>query len=71
MRSRTSGLPDAAAIHAQGGHDMALPFADSHFLTGFGHADKRFHFRADWAAIGPDHEALPALPDHVAAIDRP
>jgi len=65
----TSGLPDAAAIHAQGGHDMALPFADSHFLTGFGHADKRFHFRADWAAIGPDHEALPPLPDHVAAID--
>ena len=65
-----SGLPDAATIHAEGGHDLALPFARAHFLDGFGHADKRFHFRANWAAIGPNHAALPALPDHVAVIDR-
>jgi anaerobic selenocysteine-containing dehydrogenase len=65
-----SGLPDAATIHAKGGHDLALPFARAHFLDGFGHADKRFHFRANWAAIGPNHAALPALPDHVAVIDR-
>ena len=25
--------------------------------------------RANWAEIGPDHAQLPALPDHVAAID--
>ena len=65
-----SGLPDAATIHAQGGYDLALPFETAHFLDGFGHADKRFHFAADWAAIGADHAALPALPDHVAVIDR-
>ncbi len=64
-----SGLPDAATIHAAGGHDMALPFAAAHFLTGFGQRDGRFHFRADWAEIGPDHHKLPALPDHVAAIE--
>ncbi|HUZ73141.1 MAG TPA: molybdopterin oxidoreductase family protein [Stellaceae bacterium] len=64
-----SGLPDAATIHAAGGRDMALPFAEAHFLTRFGHRDGRFHFRADWAEIGPDHQALPALPDHVAAIE--
>ncbi len=49
-----SGLPDAATIHAKGGHDLALPFATAHFLDGFGHADKRFHFEANWAAIGPN-----------------
>jgi anaerobic selenocysteine-containing dehydrogenase len=65
-----SGLPDAGTIYEKGGHDLALPFERAHFLDGFGHADKRFHFAADWAAIGPDHHALPALPDHVAVIDR-
>ena len=64
-----SGLPDAATIHEKGGHDWALPFATAHFLDGFGHADKRFHFRANWAAIGPNHASLPALPDHVEVID--
>ncbi len=65
----TAGLPDAATIHAKGGHDMALAYAAMHFLDGFGHHDRRFHFRADWAEIGPDHASLPALPDQVAAID--
>ncbi|MGO8919179.1 MAG: molybdopterin oxidoreductase family protein [Stellaceae bacterium] len=65
-----SGLPDAATVHERGGHDLALPFATAHFLDGFGHADKRFHFEANWAAIGPNHHALPPLPDHVAVIDR-
>jgi anaerobic selenocysteine-containing dehydrogenase len=65
-----SGLPDAATIHGKGGHDLALPFETAHFLDGFGHADKRFHFRADWASIGPRHASLPALPDHVAVIDE-
>lgn len=64
-----SGLPSAAVLLEKGGHDMALPFEEAHFLDGFGHADRRFHFKADWAAIGPDHVRLPALPDHVAVID--
>ncbi|HEV2549637.1 MAG TPA: molybdopterin oxidoreductase family protein [Stellaceae bacterium] len=65
-----SGLPNAATIYEKGGHDLALPFDRAHFLDGFGHSDKRFHFAADWAALGPNHQALPALPDHVAVIDR-
>ncbi len=64
-----SGLPDAATIYEKGGHDLALPFETAHFLDGFGHADKRFHFDADWAAIGPDHQRLPSLPDHVEVIE--
>jgi anaerobic selenocysteine-containing dehydrogenase len=65
-----SGLPDATTIYEKGGHDLALPFERAHFLDGFGHADKRFHFAADWAALGPNHHSLPALPDHAAVIDR-
>jgi anaerobic selenocysteine-containing dehydrogenase len=63
-----SKLPDAATIFDQGGLDLALPFERAHFLDGFGHGDKRFHFKANWAAIGPNHGALPALPDHVRVI---
>ncbi len=64
-------LPDAATIYASGGHDLAVPFDEAHFLNGFGHADGRFHFKANWAEIGPQHRNLPALPDHVAVIDAP
>jgi anaerobic selenocysteine-containing dehydrogenase len=64
-----SGWPDAATIYAKGGIDVSLPFAQAHFLDGFGHSDKRFHFKADWRAIGPGHAGLPSLPDHVAIID--
>jgi len=66
---KRSGLPGADEILAKDGHDMALPFETAHFLDGFGHADKRFHFAADWAAIGPNHARLPALPDHAPVID--
>ncbi len=65
-----SKLPAADAIIAAGGHDLAHSFERAHFLDGFGHSDRRFHFKADWSAIGPAHSALPALPDHVAVIDQ-
>ncbi|MGH7109777.1 MAG: molybdopterin-dependent oxidoreductase [Stellaceae bacterium] len=63
-----SGLPPAAGFEAGGWLDCRPPFATEHFLDGFGHADRRFHFRADWAALGP-YAGLPAFPDHVAVID--
>jgi anaerobic selenocysteine-containing dehydrogenase len=66
---RASGFPDADSVHAAGGHDCSLPFEQAHFLDGFAHADGRFRFSPDWAALGPDHAALPALPDHVDITD--
>jgi anaerobic selenocysteine-containing dehydrogenase len=66
---RASGLPGADAVHAAGGHDCSLPFERAHFLDGFAHPDGRFRFSPDWAALGPDHAALPELPDHVALTD--
>ncbi|MBM3542419.1 MAG: molybdopterin oxidoreductase family protein, partial [Alphaproteobacteria bacterium] len=66
-----SGLPDADTLHRQGGIDMAPPFETAHFLDGFGHADKKFHFKPDWTAFGQAHAGMPAMPDHMAAIELP
>ncbi|MBV8336193.1 MAG: molybdopterin-dependent oxidoreductase, partial [Alphaproteobacteria bacterium] len=66
---RASGLPEIESFPPDGSLDCCLPFADDHFLNGFPHADGKFHFRADWRAIGPEHARLPAFPDHVAVID--
>ncbi len=66
---RASGLPGVAEFPPDGWLDCCPPFATAHFLDGFGHADDKFHFRANWAALGHDHAGLPAFPDHVAIID--
>ncbi len=65
---RASGWPGAEALTEQRWVDAQPDFDDSHFLTGFGHADKKFHFRADWAALGP-YGGLPSFPDHAEMID--
>ena len=66
---RASGWPDAATVMANRWHDAQPDFDTAHFLHGFGHADKKFHFKADWAAIGPNHHGMSALPDHIEVID--
>jgi anaerobic selenocysteine-containing dehydrogenase len=66
---RASGLPGVAEFPGDGWLDCAPPFATAHFLDGFAHADKKFHFRADWAALGIRHADLPPFADHVAVID--
>ncbi|MGH7047465.1 MAG: molybdopterin-dependent oxidoreductase [Stellaceae bacterium] len=66
---RASGLPGVSEWPADGWLDCRQPFATDHFLDGFGHTDGKFHFRADWAAVGREHTALPAFADHVANID--
>jgi anaerobic selenocysteine-containing dehydrogenase len=67
---RASGWPGAAEVMEQRWVDAQPDFAASHFINGFGHKDGRFHFRPDWAAIGPDHARMPRLPDHMAATDE-
>jgi anaerobic selenocysteine-containing dehydrogenase len=66
---RISGLPGVDSFPKDGRLDCCPPFETGHFLDGFAHPDQKFHFRADWRAIGPEHAALPAYPDHVAVID--
>ena len=67
---KASGLPDPATVFERGGHDCAPDFETRHFLNGFAHPDGRFRFKPDWSAIGPGHEPMPALPDHMAVIDE-
>ncbi|MFL5267492.1 MAG: molybdopterin-dependent oxidoreductase [Stellaceae bacterium] len=64
-----SGFPDVENFPEEGWIDCCPPFKTAHFLDGFGHADGKFHFRADWRAIGQEYSQLPAFPDHVAVID--
>ena len=66
----SSGYPDAEAIWQGHWEDRSLPFDDAHFLNGFGHDDGKFHFRPDWSALGPLHDAMPDLPDHFDIIDQ-
>jgi hypothetical protein len=63
-----SGLPGVDCFPER--LDCCPPFATGHFLDGFGHADKKFHFPADWRMIGAERAALPPFPDHVAVIDE-
>lgn len=67
---RASGWPGAEEVIAARWIDAQGDFRPSHFLDGFGHAGGRFRFAPDWAAIGPHHAGMPALPDHWAATDE-
>ena len=68
-----SGHPSLAAVERAGGRlDVSPDFETAHQLKGFGHADGRFHFRADWQAVGAAQpmgalgpvSAMPGLPDY-------
>ncbi len=65
---QASGWPDAASVQEARWVDAQAPFATAHFVDGFGHVDGRFHFVADWLALGGTVD-MPGLPDHWDAID--
>jgi anaerobic selenocysteine-containing dehydrogenase len=64
-----SGLPGADEAHRMRWVDCSKADDEMNFLDGFGHSDGRFHFAPDWAALGPDSGAMPALPDHMDNIE--
>lgn len=66
---QASGKGTLAEASRQGWVDCAPSFEDAHFLSGFPQPDGKFRFRPDWAAIGPYHHGMPALPDHWEATD--
>ena len=65
-----SGLPDAETAYRMRWVDCVLDRDEMHFLNGFAHADKKFHFKADWAALGIAHAGMSRFPDHLAVIDE-
>lgn len=66
---KLSGLPDAETFAAQKWVDCALPFETAHFLDGFGHADRKWHFHTAWPARGAEAAGLSDLPDHRLVYD--
>jgi anaerobic selenocysteine-containing dehydrogenase len=66
---RASGWPGVEEVRERRWIDAQGDFRASHFLDGFGFADGKFRFAPDWAAAGPHHAGLPALPDHCAVTD--
>jgi anaerobic selenocysteine-containing dehydrogenase len=66
---RVSGLPGPEVFEEGTWLDCWPGFETGHFLDGFGHADRKFHFRPDWSAFGPEHGRMPVFPDHLAVID--
>src|ERR1700704_1771635 len=73
---KRSGHGDIATLEADLWRDLQPDFRTSHYLDGFAHADKKFHFKADWAhppigigGMGP-WEQMPPLPDHWTIIEE-
>ena len=69
-----SGWGELAALEAARWIDAQPAFETAHFLDGFGHADKKFHFDPDWTTLGPNRfgpdVAPPPLPDYWPVIEE-
>lgn len=57
--------------------DVQPSFREAHYLDGFAHADKKFHFKPAWTSVrntndGPKgpFEQMPTLPDHWNVIEN-
>ncbi|MBU6459133.1 MAG: molybdopterin oxidoreductase family protein [Bradyrhizobium sp.] len=74
---RKSGHGNIEALEADIWRDLQPDFRTSHYLDGFAHVDKKFHFKADWTRV-PLHNAgmmgpwdrMPSLPDHWTIIEE-
>ena len=74
---KSSGWPDLDSLRERRWIDVQPDFETAHYLNGFGHADGRFRFKPDWAALKPQGfgpegvpGSMPALPDHWPVIEE-
>src|SRR5262252_664884 len=72
---KLSGHGDIQTLEADLWRDLQPDFRTSHYLDGFAHADRKFHFKADWAhppfgLMMGDFAQMPALPDHWTIIEE-
>ena len=66
---RASGLGDAESAQRVGYVERGPDFDEGHFTAGFPNPSGRFRFHADWAALGPYTDGLPAIVDHAELIE--
>jgi anaerobic selenocysteine-containing dehydrogenase len=55
--------------------DCQPAFEEAHYVGGFAHKDKKYHFSPDWTELepqgfGPKDSVIPKYPDHVAVIEE-
>ena len=74
---QASGRGGVAELEADLWRDIQPDFRASHYLDGFAHSDKKFHFKAEWSAIPTPNngrmgawDEMPGLPDHWAIIEN-
>ena len=57
-------------LEKNGWKDVQPDFNKSHFIDGFGHKDKKFHFKPDWSEVGPDYHNMPEYPDYMNTTEN-
>ena len=67
---RRAGMPGIEETGQVGWIDRAMSFEKAHFLDGFPQPDGRFHFKADWKSVGPQHARMPNMVDHSTDFER-
>jgi len=72
---KKSGHGGIEELEAELWRDLQPDFRTSHYLDGFAHADRKFHFKVDWAhppfgKVMGDVDKMPSLPDHWASIEQ-
>jgi anaerobic selenocysteine-containing dehydrogenase len=74
---KKSGHGDIKTLEADLWRDIQPDFRTSHYLDGFAHKDRKFHFKADWAHVPLANAGLmgawdkmPSLPDHWTSIEE-
>jgi anaerobic selenocysteine-containing dehydrogenase len=72
---KLSGHGDIETLEAELWRDIQPDFRTSHYLDGFAHADRKFHFKADWAhppfgTLMGEVDKMPGLPDHWTIIEE-
>ncbi|MBO6757079.1 MAG: molybdopterin oxidoreductase family protein [Roseibium sp.] len=77
---KSSGYGSLETLEDSRWIDLQPDFETSHYLSGFGHADGKYHFRPDWGkSASPNKPAgdpmgpwrtMPDLPDHWDSIEH-
>jgi anaerobic selenocysteine-containing dehydrogenase len=72
---KKSGHGDIEKLEADLWRDLQPDFRTSHYLDGFAHADRKFHFKVDWAhppfgKVMGEVGKMPPFPDHWAIIEE-
>ncbi|WP_050383837.1 molybdopterin oxidoreductase family protein [Bradyrhizobium pachyrhizi] len=74
---KKSGHGDIDTLEAELWRDLQPDFRTSHYLDGFAHADKKFHFKVDWGKVPVGTgglmgawDKMPSLPDHWTIIEE-